>query len=330
MKSYKFGNLDGVGISLICNVFCKMLSDEMDRVRHFNYNNYEWQIGVDVVRRINNLKMRHPLPIESGPNSILGIEVIQSYAVEPNEIVLCISPSLSGIDEPKEESKNGKVLVGDIISGYRYVDTDEAERIKSITNDEKKRHEKALYRLKNMLNNVYGDSMDALRYAAEAAKFLNFNVKEKEGNIMSTNYNHMFTRTANLHFGFIAEIKDVIFNDPATIVFWNDGTKTIVKADNEPFDPEKGLAMAISKKVLGNQGNYYKTFKKWLPKEDKNDKKLEEDNDLIEILTAKQLAEKIGSSVSTVLRDCRRGLHPGAMKVDGKWLIPFSCLKKGE
>ena len=62
-------------------------------------------------------------------------------------------------------------------------------------------------------------------------------------------------------------IKKVIFNVPATIVFWDDGTKTIVKAENEPFDPEKGLAMAIAKKSLGNQGNYYNEFKKWLPEE---------------------------------------------------------------
>lgn len=63
-------------------------------------------------------------------------------------------------------------------------------------------------------------------------------------------------------------IKKVVFNNPATIIFWTDGTKTVVKAENEDFDPEKGLAMAISKKMLGNQGNYYEIFKKWLPKED--------------------------------------------------------------
>lgn len=62
------------------------------------------------------------------------------------------------------------------------------------------------------------------------------------------------------------EITKVIFNDPATIVFWLDGTKTVVKCDDkEIYDPEKGLAMAISKKSLGNQGNYYNEFKKWLP-----------------------------------------------------------------
>ena len=63
-------------------------------------------------------------------------------------------------------------------------------------------------------------------------------------------------------------IKNVIFNDPATIVFWSDGTKTVVKAENESFDPEKGLAMAIAKKALGNKGNYYNEFKKWLPEEE--------------------------------------------------------------
>ena len=63
-------------------------------------------------------------------------------------------------------------------------------------------------------------------------------------------------------------IETVIFNDPATIVFWNDGTKTVVKVQNEKFDPEKGLAMAIAKKYFGNHGNYYNEFKKWLPVEE--------------------------------------------------------------
>lgn len=46
-------------------------------------------------------------------------------------------------------------------------------------------------------------------------------------------------------------VRRIIFNGPATIVFWRDGTKTVVKCQNgEPFDPEKGLAMAIVKKGL--------------------------------------------------------------------------------
>ena len=59
------------------------------------------------------------------------------------------------------------------------------------------------------------------------------------------------------------EVERVIFNDPATIVLWADGDKTVVKAQNEPFDPEKGLAMAFMKKALGNTGKYYNEIKKW-------------------------------------------------------------------
>ena len=63
-------------------------------------------------------------------------------------------------------------------------------------------------------------------------------------------------------------LKKVIYNDPATIAFWSDGTKTVVKAQpGDIFDPEKGLAMAIAKKACGNKGNYYNGFKRWLPKE---------------------------------------------------------------
>ena len=70
----------------------------------------------------------------------------------------------------------------------------------------------------------------------------------------------------------VPQIKDVIYNDPATIVLWMDGTKTVVKCgDYDIYDPEKGLAMAIAKKTLGNQGNYYETFKSWLPEEDEMD-----------------------------------------------------------
>ena len=59
-------------------------------------------------------------------------------------------------------------------------------------------------------------------------------------------------------------IENVIFNEPATIVFWADGSKTVVKCgEGDNFDPEKGLAMAIAKKYLGNKGRYFNTIKKW-------------------------------------------------------------------
>lgn len=66
-------------------------------------------------------------------------------------------------------------------------------------------------------------------------------------------------------------IVDVIFHDPATIVFWSDGTKTVVKCQpGDKFDPEKGLAMAIVKKMTGNTGSYCNIFKKWVKEEKSN------------------------------------------------------------
>lgn len=60
-------------------------------------------------------------------------------------------------------------------------------------------------------------------------------------------------------------IKKVIFNDPATIVFWADGTKTVAKAHgDDKFDKEVGLTVCIAKKALGNRSNFDKVFKKWI------------------------------------------------------------------
>ena len=93
-----------------------------------------------------------------------------------------------------------------------------------------------------------GDTYDAIRYSIEDAKAV---LNAYYGRYMMFNLQRL--------------IEKVIFHDPATIVYWKNGSKTVVKAKNEPFDPEKGLAMAISKYFLGNKGNYYEIFKKWLP-----------------------------------------------------------------
>lgn len=91
-------------------------------------------------------------------------------------------------------------------------------------------------------------------------------------NVSSEGYKHfeqcqdIIDRTINRCF--IAATKlsitKVIFNPPATIVFWNDGTKTVVKAQDEVFDWEKGLAMAICKRYLAdNKGRYYNVFREY-------------------------------------------------------------------
>lgn len=62
----------------------------------------------------------------------------------------------------------------------------------------------------------------------------------------------------------VPEIERVIFHEPATIVFWNDGTKTVVKCmEGEEFDEEKGIAMAFMKKVCGD--GYMRKIRRHIP-----------------------------------------------------------------
>ena len=81
-----------------------------------------------------------------------------------------------------------------------------------------------------------------------------------------TNYFSQLYKTVAEDKPIIFYIHKVIFNAPATIVYWTDGTKTVVKCQpGDVYSEELGLAMAISKKYLGNKGNFNDEFKKWLP-----------------------------------------------------------------
>lgn len=51
----------------------------------------------------------------------------------------------------------------------------------------------------------------------------------------------------------------IIYNDPATIVFWKDGTKTVVKRmPKEKFNPYNAFCAALAKKVFGNNSRVCK------------------------------------------------------------------------
>ena len=75
-------------------------------------------------------------------------------------------------------------------------------------------------------------------------------------------------------FGMIREgtrfaVDRVIFNYPATIVVWKDGTKTVVKCQpGDVYSKETGLALCFAKKALGNKGNFNDVFHKWIPEEE--------------------------------------------------------------
>ena len=53
------------------------------------------------------------------------------------------------------------------------------------------------------------------------------------------------------------KISKVISHEPATIVFWKDGTKTVVKCqEGDTYDLEKGILYSIIRKVYGEGRNY--------------------------------------------------------------------------
>ena len=61
--------------------------------------------------------------------------------------------------------------------------------------------------------------------------------------------------------------KKVIFNDPATIIYWSDGSKTVVKCGpGDAYDREKGFAMCVLKRLYGN--NFHAMLKKHVPQEE--------------------------------------------------------------
>lgn len=117
-------------------------------------------------------------------------------------------------------------------------------------------------------------------------------------------------------------IKKVIFNNPATIIIWGDGDKTIVKCgEGEVYDPEKGLAMAIAKRFLGDKGNYYETFKKWLPKEDKADKKTAKEPDTKKLMTISEFCKEYNVTKSAAYRMIKRGVIYAVKNDKGHWMV---------
>ena len=122
--------------------------------------------------------------------------------------------------------------------------------------DKTARLSKDIPEVKTALNSIYGiDYVSSVETLTETMKRLNKCQPIGKKDVQKSEM--------------LNKIKNVIFNKPATIVPWADGTKTVVKCENEDFDPEKGLAMAIVKKTMANNHSYYnEIFKKWLPKEE--------------------------------------------------------------
>lgn len=59
--------------------------------------------------------------------------------------------------------------------------------------------------------------------------------------------------TENLPTEKLLEIKRLIFNDPATIIIWGDGSRTVVKRmATTAFSPYHGFCAAVCKRIFGS------------------------------------------------------------------------------
>lgn len=73
----------------------------------------------------------------------------------------------------------------------------------------------------------------------------------------TTSTTYYYGEKKNMHYsGYLKDknvyIKKVIYNNPATIVLWSDGTKTVAKCkENDAYSPECGLSICMLKKILG-------------------------------------------------------------------------------
>ena len=80
------------------------------------------------------------------------------------------------------------------------------------------------------------DFLDAMRYYSEQGNY----------------YHNMLSASMEVKVDIPGMIDRVIFNDPATIIYWKDGSKTVVKrSEDDIWDPEKGFCMAVIKKLYG-------------------------------------------------------------------------------
>lgn len=103
---------------------------------------------------------------------------------------------------------------------------------------------------------IYSDKTDYIDFLLNTwDDVLWKNQTEKPSGIERTYYN---TDLLN-------HITQVVYHDPATIVYFDDGDKVVVKTSpHDDYNPEAGLALCILKKMLGNNSaKFHKFFKTW-------------------------------------------------------------------
>ena len=119
--------------------------------------------------------------------------------------------------------------------------------------------------LKNMINNVnwLDKCCCSIDYDAENRRTI-YDFTTKSGANFSGSFNIYNEKSHKVETIYITK---VIYNNPVTIVFWSDGTKTTSKAlKGDKYSEENGLIYCIIKK-LDKSLSLRTLFDEWIPKQ---------------------------------------------------------------
>lgn len=263
---------------------------------------------------------------------------------------ICMDTGRHEYWKPKKE----KTLVGDITTGYRYVDTDKLVQASTtgLPMGQYALEALKISQEKDIMSKSVSAALEALKIAQEK-DILNstFGIEVRKGNKTmppKMNYRELSDVSSEK-----PTIKDIEILAGVTTLVWSDGEVTkVTQGPDDDFDIEKGIAMAIAKRFIGtneSKSNYIeeirrlenramdkfvKRMEKAAKKEAKKKaakKEIAENFDqymnppvepeVIDI-PIKEFAEKAGVTVETIRRQCIKGQYPGAKKVAGKWYIP--------
>lgn len=110
-------------------------------------------------------------------------------------------------------------------------------------------------------------------------------IKTHEENDAWTSWICTFDNTQEIY------INRVIYKEPATIVFWNDGTKTVAKCHGaDIYSPETGLMICCLKKIVGSTA-VKMLIKDWTP----ISYKINENDKIDDVVALKDVRSKIKS-----------------------------------
>ena len=113
-------------------------------------------------------------------------------------------------------------------------------------------------------------------------------------------------------------ITKVIFNDPATIVFWSDGKKTVVKCQTgDIYSKETGLALCVMKRVYGNKSRFNDVLRKFIPEYDAIEEEVEFKSSLGEAADAlKGALAEAGEKISEAIEEVTEKRRGRTSKID--------------